>query len=165
MATVTNYYDLLGVEKDADESTIKKALHAVSKTITGADDPKAKQLKEAYGILTDPGRRQQYDAHLEKQNGGGSGVSKPPKKKTSDDDDAVLTGELPDGMAAWDYLTLKSSRNYGTTKYYINDVQQRELKNARFADVVNMIGAEGWEMVGIASIGTEQIYVFKRLAS
>jgi DnaJ-class molecular chaperone len=163
MTPVTNYYDLLGVTKDADEATIKKALHAVSKTINGADDPKAKQLKEAYGILTDPKKRQQYDAHLEKQNGSATTVAKPAKKKTNDDE-GPLTGELPSGMNAWDYLTLKSSRNYGTTKYYVNDVQQRELKNARFADVVNMIGTEGWEMVGIASIGNEQIYVFKRMA-
>lgn len=143
MTTKPNYYELLGIPADADNLQIKNALRTRAKQIADKSSPLARQLKEAYDVLTDPHKRSRYDAGLVQERGG---VSAPKR------DDAVK----------WEYLTLKSSRNYGTTKYYINDDQQRELKNAQFSDVINMIGEQGWEMVGISSMGAEQVYVFKR---
>jgi curved DNA-binding protein CbpA len=142
MADLPNYYELLGIEPGADELQIKTQLRARAKEIGDPSSQLARQLKEAYEILTDPQKRSRYDAHIVQQRG-----SVPVQHN---------------GGTQWEYLTLKSSRNYGTTKYYINDDQQRELKNARLSDVMNMIGEQGWEVVGISSIGTEQVYVFKR---
>jgi hypothetical protein len=65
-------------------------------------------------------------------------------------------------MQKWEYLTLQTSRNYGTTKYYVNGTNQPALKNARFSDVINQIGSQGWEMVGISTMGSDQTFVFKR---
>jgi hypothetical protein len=64
----------------------------------------------------------------------------------------------------WEYLTLESSRNYGTTKFYVNGTMQPELKNKRLSDVMNMIGMQGWEMVGIATDKDGQTFIFKRAA-
>lgn len=67
-------------------------------------------------------------------------------------------------MQKWEYLTLESSRNYGTTKFYVNGTMQPELKNKRLSDVMNMIGSQGWEMVGIATDKDGQTFIFKKSA-
>ena len=65
-------------------------------------------------------------------------------------------------MQKWEYLTLEASRNYGATKYSVNGTNQPTLKNARFAEVINQLGGQGWELVGISTLGTDQTFVFKR---
>lgn len=65
----------------------------------------------------------------------------------------------------WEYLTLVSSRNYGTTKFYVNGTMQPELKNRKLHDVMNLIGAQGFEMVGIATDKDGQTFIFKRPAA
>lgn len=62
----------------------------------------------------------------------------------------------------WEYLTLESSTNYGTTKYYVNADMQPALKNKPLPEVINTIGAQGWEMVGIATTKDGLVYIFKR---
>jgi hypothetical protein len=143
MSDLPNYYNLLGIEVGADELQIKTAIREKVRSVTDKESPLARQLRDAYEVLTDPHKRSRYDAQLVMDKG------------------AVPERHQGVGVT-WEYLTLKSSRNYGTTKYYINDDQQRELKNARLADVLNMIGEQGWEVVGISSVGVEQVYVFKR---
>ena len=65
-------------------------------------------------------------------------------------------------MQKWEYLTLKSSRNYGTVKYYINDLQQPSLKNGKLVVIINQLGGQGWEMIGVNEMDRAQIYIFKR---
>jgi hypothetical protein len=74
----------------------------------------------------------------------------------------ALTIEGASVVQKWEYLTLESSRNYGTTKFYVNGTMQPELKNKRLSDVMNMIGTQGWEMVGIATDKDGQTFIFKR---
>lgn len=67
-------------------------------------------------------------------------------------------------MQKWEYLTLESSRNYGKTKYIVNNEQQAELTNEKLSVVLNKIGRQGWEMVGVSAGGENgQIFVFKRM--
>ena len=66
-------------------------------------------------------------------------------------------------MARWDYLTLSSTRNYGTTKYYVNGVQQPTLRNGRFEAIINQLGNQGWELVGMNADGNEKTFIFKRM--
>ena len=65
-------------------------------------------------------------------------------------------------MQRWEYLTLESSKNYGTTKYYVNGEMQPALKNGNFPTIINQLGGQGWELIGISTVGNEQTFVFKR---
>ena len=63
-----DFYATLGVAKDADAATIKKAYRKLARTLhpdQNAGDAKAeerfKDVGEAYAVLSDPEQRQQYD--------------------------------------------------------------------------------------------------------
>lgn len=66
----TDYYELLGVERDAGEREIKKAFRRLARDLhpdVNRDDPDAedkfKQAAEAYEVLSDPERRRTYDSY------------------------------------------------------------------------------------------------------
>lgn len=68
MAAKQDYYELLGVAKNADATAIKKAYRKLAKKYhpdTNAGDPTAEQkfkdVTEAYTILSDPEKRKLYD--------------------------------------------------------------------------------------------------------
>ena len=63
-----DYYEVLGVSKDADDATLKKAYRKVAKKYHPDVNPgneeaekKFKEASEAYAILSDPEKRKQYD--------------------------------------------------------------------------------------------------------
>ena len=60
-----NYYDILGVNKNASQDEIKKAYRSLSKKYhpdrNGGDDIKFKEINEAYDTLGDETKRRQYD--------------------------------------------------------------------------------------------------------
>lgn len=66
--TKRDYYEVLGVEKSADDATIKKAYRALAKKYHPDMNPgdaeaekKFKEASEAYAILSDTEKRKQYD--------------------------------------------------------------------------------------------------------
>lgn len=65
-----NHYEVLGVEENADDSEIKKAYRALSfkhhpdRCQDANTGEIMQQLNEAYEVLRDPAKRQQYDAEL-----------------------------------------------------------------------------------------------------
>ena len=68
MADKRDYYEVLGVPKDADEAAIKKAYRVLAKKYHPDANPgdetaaeKFKEASEAYAVLSDPQKRQQYD--------------------------------------------------------------------------------------------------------
>jgi hypothetical protein len=65
-------------------------------------------------------------------------------------------------MQRWEYLTLEASKNYGTTKFFVNGEMQTSLKNAEFSTIINQLGGQGWELVGISAMDSTSTYIFKR---
>src|SRR3990167_1870493 len=61
-----DYYKILGVSRDASEEEIKKAFrklaHVYHPDKSGGDEAKFKEANEAYAVLSDKKKRQQYDA-------------------------------------------------------------------------------------------------------
>ena len=83
MADKQDYYDVLGLQKDASEADIKKAYRQLSKKyhpdINKAPDAEAKfkEVNEAYETLSDPQKRSAYGQYGQAgmdgfNNGGGN---------------------------------------------------------------------------------------------
>ena len=82
MATKKDYYEVLGVDKGADDATIKKAYRQLAKKYHPDMNPgdkeaekKFKEASEAYAVLSDPDKRRQYDqfGHSAFEGGGAGG--------------------------------------------------------------------------------------------
>ena len=78
------YYLTLGVPKDAKPEEIKKAYRKLAREShpdANKDDAKAetrfKEISEAYGVLSDPGRRKEYDDARALFGSGGFRVPRP----------------------------------------------------------------------------------------
>ena len=81
--TKRDYYEVLGIDRSADDATIKKAYRKLAKKYHPDANPgdteaekKFKEASEAYAILSDAQKRQQYDqfGHAAfEQGGGGAG--------------------------------------------------------------------------------------------
>ena len=68
MADKRDYYEVLGVDKNADSATIKKAYRKLAKKYHPDANPgdeeaasKFKEASEAYAVLSDDSKRKQYD--------------------------------------------------------------------------------------------------------
>ena len=75
-----DYYEVLGVSRDADEATIKKAYRKVAKKYHPDMNPgdaeaekKFKEASEAYAVLSDADKRRQYDQYGHVAFEGGAG--------------------------------------------------------------------------------------------
>ena len=68
MTVSGDYYEVLGVSRDADTKTIKNAFRQLARryhpdTSTEPDaEQRFKEIAEAYGVLSDPAKRASYDA-------------------------------------------------------------------------------------------------------
>lgn len=78
---MVDYYGVLGVPRGASQEEIKKAFrklaHQHHPDKKHGDEAKFKEINEAYSVLSDPGKRQQYDQYGRTANsqGGASGFS------------------------------------------------------------------------------------------
>ena len=83
MADKRDYYEVLGVDRNADDAALKKAYRQLAKKYHPDVNPgdkeaeaKFKEATEAYSVLSDPAKRKQYDqfGHAAFENGGGGGA-------------------------------------------------------------------------------------------
>ncbi|MCQ6558357.1 molecular chaperone DnaJ [Paenibacillus mendelii] len=81
MADKRDYYEVLGVGKDASDEDMKKAYRKLARQyhpdVNKAPDAevKFKEVKEAYDVLSDEGKRETYDrfGHVDPNQGAGAG--------------------------------------------------------------------------------------------
>lgn len=84
-----DYYKILGVSRDADESAIKKAFRKLAKQYhpdTNNGNPEAekkfREINEAYSVLSDEGKRKEYDeSQHENQGSSVKGETQSTRKK------------------------------------------------------------------------------------
>ncbi len=83
MANKRDYYEVLGVPKDADDAALKKAYRQLAKKYHPDTNPgdaeaeaKFKEASEAYAVLSDADKRRQYDqfGHAAFEGGAGGGA-------------------------------------------------------------------------------------------
>ena len=89
-----DYYDILGVAKNATDEELKKAYRSLAKKYhpdlhpgNKAMEAKFKEINEAYGVLSDPKKRSDYD----------------------------LTGTVPFGRKARRVFSIRTSGSAGLT--------------------------------------------------
>lgn len=83
MAEKRDYYEVLGIDKNADDATIKKAYRGMAKKYHPDLNPgdataeeKFKEVNEAYSVLSDADKKAKYDryGHAAFEQGGGGGA-------------------------------------------------------------------------------------------
>src|SRR5690348_5334219 len=96
-----DYYEVLGVERGADDAAIKRAFRKLAQqwhpdvNKDAAADERFKEINEAYQVLSDPQRRQQYDMFGRAGvNGGGAGFDSAGFGGFSDIFDAFFGGSM-----------------------------------------------------------------------
>ena len=77
MSGKRDYYDVLGISKDASEDQIKQSFRSLARKYhpdKNPDDPDAesmfKEIQEAYAILSNPEERRKYDVFGHERPGG-----------------------------------------------------------------------------------------------
>lgn len=110
MINKRDYYETLGISKNANESEIKKAYRNLAKKYHPDMNPnnkeaekKFKEINEAYDVLSDPQKRIEYD---------GYGYSKPEFSDTRKSNDNTSSRFTTNGDINWENIFGKGFGNF-----------------------------------------------------
>ncbi len=119
--TKRDYYEVLGVAKNADDAALKKAYRALAKQYHPDANPgdaeaekKFKEASEAYSVLSDPEKRAQYDrfGHAAFEGAGGAGGFGGFDFNTADFSD-IFSDLFGSGFGGFGGFGSRQSRNTG----------------------------------------------------
>lgn len=144
-----NFYDVLGVKKNASQDEIKKAYRELCKKYHpdkhGGDDTKIKEVNEAYATIGDPEKRKQYDAQDTMGGFGGFGGFNFNFHQMASDIQIAITISLEDA-----YFGCKHPVNING-KIYAVDVP-KGVTNGKMLKIEGL-GNAGYNMYGEMSKG------------
>lgn len=144
-----NFYDVLGVKKNASQDEIKKAYRELCKKYHpdkhGGDDTKIKEVNEAYATIGDPEKRKQYDAQSTMGGFGGFGGFNFNFHQMASDIQIAITISLEDA-----YFGCKHPVNING-KIYAVDVP-KGVTNGKMLKIEGL-GNAGYNMYGKMSKG------------
>ena len=104
MGIKRDYYEVLGIDRNADAAAIKKAYRKLAKKYhpdTNKDHPEAeqkfKEVTEAYSVLSDPEKKKMYDqfGHAAFDESGGGYGGQGPFYRQSGPEEAIRNTILP----------------------------------------------------------------------
>ena len=131
------YYDVLGIEKNADAATIRKAYKKLTIKLhpdKNHDKPEAKddfqELIEAYEVISNPNERAWYDSHREQILTGGEGQGNDMSEENSFgfDVNVYFSGDVFSGYGD------NSSGFYGVYDKMFRDILVEEENARTFCD-------------------------------
>lgn len=112
MADKRDYYEVLGVDKNADEAAIKRAYRTLAKKYHPDMNPgnkeaeqKFKEVNEAYAVLSDPDKKAKYD-----QYGFAASTRTPALARAASGDLADLTAAIYSAIYSPAFLAAGGSR-------------------------------------------------------
>ena len=144
-----NFYDVLGVKKNASQDEIKKAYRELCKKYHpdkhGGDDTKIKEVNEAYATIGDPEKRKQYDVQNTMGEFGGFGGFNFNFHQMASDIQIAITISLEDA-----YFGCKHPVNING-KIYAIDVP-KGITNGKMLKIEGL-GNAGYNMYGKMSKG------------
>lgn len=145
-----NFYDILGIKKNATQDEIKKAYRELCKKYhpdkNGGDDTKIKEVNEAYETLGDENKRRQYDAQSSYGFGGfGNGGFNFNFHQMASDVRMSITISLEDAYNGCKYPTMVNGK-----LFTINI--PRGVTNGKMLRIVGL-GKSGFDIYGNQAVG------------
>ena len=144
-----NFYDVLGVKKNASQDEIKKAYRELCKKYHpdkhGGDDTKIKEVNEAYATIGDPEKRKQYDVQNTMGGFGGFGGFNFNFHQMASDIQIAITISLEDA-----YFGCKHPVNING-KIYAVDVP-KGITNGKMLKIEGL-GQSGYDIYGQKTTG------------
>ncbi|WP_310410086.1 J domain-containing protein [Chamaesiphon sp. OTE_8_metabat_110] len=135
MQDIRNYYELLGVKRDASADEIKQSFRQLARKYhpdlnpgdKSAED-KFKDISEAYEILSDRSKRSQYDkfAGFWRKNRTKSTSNNPPRDRSDEDD-------FSDDFNTFIDRLLGRKKEASPSGYYSDDTARTDAQTARTA--------------------------------
>ncbi len=131
-----DYYKILGVSRDADDATIKKAFRKLAKqyhpdtNVGNAEaEKKFKEINEAYSVLSDENKRKAYDEDKGEQTNSADGTTNKTKKTSQASNPfAGFTAhnfKMDFGDMMFDEINKKKTETKKDAKIDLNDVSEQ----------------------------------------